>query len=617
MTVHPLSICRQLGFEFEDVRSARFEYDGWDIVYRVELEDGTSGHSRTDIFDHIARHSSMGIRPRLEPWAPGPTWPPAFGQFSEEQLQLLEASDPTHDGLEAAVRQAFDFAADVTSDTPTPGEVRLTISSLSELSDEQLRACERFATAVLAAPGAKATVVQGTVAPNPDSGMNLPFMVHQASRDGVVDSTILRALRDDEDTYRQARVSRFSTAFEAPQGLSVYLPVDGSRLDLRQIIPLYDFAYFPIEVFGDADMAYGITWHDALELVRRRRLVGVITRRVGEYDQRKVRELLDAGGVLLPRKLATATAASILDSNPLWRLSQLDPKLARAILHDVRSGVSSSGVPKEIASAIMAWVEFQSDGAINFEAGALHQAAMLPMSYGPGALAAKLLRVTHGSKAPDLEAAIIGMHVTHSMALGAGCVPLPDKSLYPFYELTTLATAAREAGVSDLALKKLPVIAELDRILTAIAFETQADVPITRWIDETSATMDALRDGISSAFAITDSSTLEGVAQRAAKLEWELANLAANRASLSRTVERFEIVGLAADSVAWLADTAFPFAGTLIGVLIKRGVPRLWDHLSKNPHSAAALDVLEGVGARTYPNVVRLHRIVSKHNKKG
>lgn len=615
MTVHPLSICRQLGFEFNDVRSARFEYDGWDVVYRVELEDGTSGHGRVDIAGYLTQHSSMGVRQRLEEWVSGPTCPDALAGFSAEQLLLLEASVPTEDGLEAAVRQAFNFVAEVNSETTAPGAVKLTISSPDTLSREQLVACERFAAAVLAAPGVRVTAVQGDVAPDPDSGLHLPIMIHQASRDGVVDPTILRALRDDEDAYRDARLSRFTGQLEPREGLSVYLPVQGSGLDLRQVLPLYDFAYFPMEAFDDATTAYGISWTEAMQLVRDRRLIAVLARRVGEYDQRRVRELLDAQGAVLPRKLAAGTAASILDANPLWRLSQVDPLLARSILRDVRSGISSSGAPQEVAATISAWAEFEADGAVNFDAAALHSAAMLPLSYGPGALAAKMLRVLYGAQARDVEAAIIGLHVNHSLALGAGCVPIPDDRLYPFYEFTTLALGAREAHATDRALKRLPVIAELDRILKAIAFEVQPDVPIVQWIEETSTSMSALRRGIDKAFTHVDTSSLEVVAKRAVELEWEMANLAARRDELARVIDRFEIVGLAADSIAWLSGTTFPFAGTFIGAIIKHGAPKLWDMLGSNQHSAAARDVLEGIGARTSPNLVRLHRLTSKLKK--
>jgi len=142
--------------------------------------------------------------------------------------------------------------------------------------------------------------------------------------------------------------------------------------------------------------------------------VAVATRRIGEYDQCKIREMIDDGGLLLPRKLAGATAANLLDANPLWRLSRVDAALARAILRDVRSGLSATRSSTNSASAIGAWLEFQTDGVINFDAGALHHGAMLPMSYGPGALAGRILEAIHGADAADYEAAIIGTQVSHS-----------------------------------------------------------------------------------------------------------------------------------------------------------------------------------------------------------
>jgi hypothetical protein len=218
-----------------------------------------SGHDRVDIREHLHTRSAMGIVPVLSAWLPGPRWPPLFDEFSSDQLQLIESSVPTHDGVEAAVRQAFDFVADAKCETSAPGEVRITIAAPGLVANNDLLACQRFVEAVLGAPGVKATVALGLVRAVEDGGADLPFIVHQASRDGITDPEVLRAVRDDEDFYRDARKSGFANRLELAPKLPVYLPIDGRRLDIRHLLPLYDVAYLPLEAFDDQEVAFGVS----------------------------------------------------------------------------------------------------------------------------------------------------------------------------------------------------------------------------------------------------------------------------------------------------------------------------------------------------------------------
>jgi hypothetical protein len=268
-----------------------------------------------------------------------------------------------------------------------------------------------------------------------------------------------------------------------------------------------------------------------------------------------------------------------------------------------------SSATQRTSQAVASWIDFQTDGIVNFDASLLHQGALLPMEFGPGALAAKLLQTIHGDRAPDVEAMIVGMDVAHAMALSAACAPIPDPRLYPLYELTSLMTGARATVGDDSPLKSFPVVAELDRILQSLAIPIVTTMPVTDWVELTREPMLQLRDALCSAFRSVDVASLEAVQDRAVKLEWELANLAANHAKLARNVDRFELLGLAADSVAWLTDTTFPFAGTMIGVAIKKGAPHLWRMLEASPHTAEARDVLASIGGRVSPSIVRLHRL--------
>ncbi|MDF3070651.1 MAG: hypothetical protein K0R38_6252 [Polyangiaceae bacterium] len=613
MTVHPLSICRQLPLEFPDVARSRFEFDGWDVVYRVQLNDGASADEKHPVLSYLAKNSSMGVRPRLAAWLPGPPAPALFDGFSADQLSLLAASDPTEDGLVAALIQAFDFLADAQSETVDAGVVQITVTTKSPIGAGELNDCERFARAVLSAPGVSVTVVQGAVQPIPESGANLPFLVHQGSRDGIVDPVLLRHVRHDEDVYRDARRAKFPS-LTAQDGLSVLLPVSSANLNLRNILPLYDLAYAPLEGLVEGNAPYGVTWKEIVALVRCGRLVPVVTRRVGEYDQRRVLELLEAGRVVLPRELTARTAATILDGNPLWRVAGADLALATHVVRDVQRELQRVYVPGQLGAVIGTWAKFAADGVANFEAAALRQGGLLPLAYGPGAFAAELVRL-QGERSPDVEAMITGMQVTHAMALGAGCVPEPDPTLYPLYELTTLVAGARHAEATDVPLKRLPVVAELDKILDSISLTVGTGEPILEWIEACGPRMIAVREGLTAAFATSDPATRAAVQETAAKLEWETATFVSNRTSLARSVERFEVLGFASDALSWLTDANFPFAGTFIGLGLKHGFPKVWEALGKNTHTLAARDVLEGIGARVSPNVVRLHRAVGELQK--
>ncbi len=507
----------------------------------------------------------------------------------------------------------MEIQASANCETVEAGVIKVTVASDTAPDPGRLDECRKFVEATLGVPRVKVSVVSGTVEPNPESGATLPILIHQGSRDGTVDPILLKLARQDEDVYREARVAGFPSLSQVRSGLSVFLPVDGSGLNLRHILPLYDFAYFPVEAFHNRESTYGVRWQDVLLLTKTRRLVPVLTKRFGEYDQKRLRELFELGDVVSPRQLTVATAASLLDMNPLWRIAKEDQRLATTLLSDIRAGLTGANAPANITKFINEWIDFQTDGVTNFAAGALRQGGLLPLHFGPGALAAKLLRSLHGTKVPDLEATFTGMHVSHSMAMFAGCVPEAHARLYPLYELTTLMLGARYVERNDSPVKAIPFIADLDKLLESIELTIPDEMSVLDWIEKAGPAMGELRDALADLFSGSNSN-IESVRNKTADVEWKIANLVENRETLKRSVDKFEIVGFAADAIAWLTDSGFPFAGTVICMIMKRTLPKLWHTLGESPRTRAARDILEGMGARISPNIVRLHRIVKKAN---
>lgn len=606
MTVHPISITRQLQLEFEDVEEARFEHEGWLTIYRVKLLGRGSCVGRQDILDFLERHRAMGTQTSMRDWEDGPQLPHLFGNLSADQLDVVEASDPTASGVAAALLQAVDYLADVECETAAPGSVRIHVSAEDLLSAEQLAECQRFTRAIFGDPNVGVEIVQRQTQPTGAPLSRLPFPLHQASREGITEPRILRLAREDEANFRESRRKGFPQVERRP-AFSVMLPHDTNLLNIRSFLPLYDVVYAPLEAL-QGETPYGLSPIELREVVAAGRLKPVVSRSLGEYDQKFLCELTELSEVVLPRTLASSVAAGILDLNPLWRVAQHDKSLSIALFRDLRQEATQSRLPDEFSPVLSEWLRFQSDGLANFNAAALRQGAMLPMAFGPGAFIANLLKAIHGKRAPDLEAMFSGLQVSQAMALGAGCVPPRHPGYYRLYEWNAALIGGQTNSNASPAIGSLPFLAELDTLLKALALPIPDEVPLLEWIESVEEPMRLMRDALGALFRRDSKQSRDLVSQRATELEWKLAAFAQKRAQLASYADKFELVGITADTIAWLSGTSFPFAGTFIGAAIQRLAPSIWTKLSEGRHTRLATEILEGAGTLSNPSLVRLHR---------
>lgn len=395
------------------------------------------------------------------------------------------------------------------------------------------------------------------------------------------------------------------------QGKSaVYLPREDRDIDIRTFLPMYDVVYAPVEsLIKDDETIYGISRQDALELVKIGRFVPVISRRLGDYDQKRLREIIDTGYSVTPRVLTAGVTTQLLAANPLWRIAQADEALAKAHLDEIRRGIiSEPGVLEQTRAFVSRWVDYQVSGCIDIGTGYINDISMLPLRFGPGAFLADVLSDVHGKRAPDLEVRIIGLQISHSMALNATCVPLLKDAFYPLYDLITLFSGAREAKHGDKVLQQLPVVAQIDLILEQLKIVCPDRMPILEWIDTAGPCMDALRNSLESSFKTGDIKSLERVKESADKLERDLERISKGTEITERVADNFELVGLMSDVVSLLLDITFPGAGTVIGVVLKRTFPRLWHLLGKSKTTQQIKDTLEAANSFVPPHIVRLHR---------
>lgn len=200
MSVHPLSLRRQLLYKFQEVQIVRFEFEQFSIFFRALLKDGSSGHLRDELHNYLASHRPMGTHAILAEWKEGPTWPTFFDSLSEEQRALAEACDSTKDSVEAVTIQAFDAIVAAKCETVAAGSIRVTIQTRNdEPTLEQISHYKDFIKACIPAPGVLVEVVVGKVKIEPKSSFSLPMIGNQASREGIVDDAILAKVERDED----------------------------------------------------------------------------------------------------------------------------------------------------------------------------------------------------------------------------------------------------------------------------------------------------------------------------------------------------------------------------------------------------------------------------------
>lgn len=586
MTVHALSLRNQIFLQFPEVRRVRFEYEGHTTRFYVDA-DGTEVTSALKSF--LIENHAMGTHVVLaDTWVDGPEWPAMYDEFSSAELELIEACDSTKGSLEAVVLQLCRWVADIEIETPRGGHLHLKVEGRAgKPTDALLAECERVVRAAAALPNLHVTVVGERIVreskpeiDDPKFNQMMRWSENQSSREGIKDDALKQVFDEDEDFFAAARTRAFPSRTARDAGAnspsSIYLPPQVDSPRLAQLLLLYERVYFPASAYteDEAPDVYGFTRADMLRLIEAGRCIPVLTERIGRLDQKRLRELTDLGRYVGPRRLAARVASHILDANPMWRLPRKDLRVARDVLTEVgRSLQDSSDVPEWLNALTRAWIEFTREGCESFLSLVTNQSTRVPLSFGPGAFAARVLRDALGERAPDLELQLLGMDVSYASALDATYAPVPDERLYPLYELIGQVTSNHHVADVD----RLPLALLLPSLIEDLGLPLNDGVDVTTLLAMTNApTIREVRATF--AMALGSPSTLEQAREAARDLAERVRKLDAADAQTATRVEHFEFVGIIADAAAALAHHP-PFGSSIVAFLLKHSVPWLWQKL--------------------------------------
>jgi hypothetical protein len=550
----------------------------------------------------------------LSEWEDGPPWPKQFDSLTNEELALAELCDGTKSGIEAATTQAFGGMVSAECETVAPGVIRVTVQRTNEfLTPEQFSRYTDFIGACASAPGIRAEVVSGN--DRVESELKAPTVQSRSERRSIIDKGLVETAANDEDWFRDVRRKGFpaTTVKEILRDVegksAVYFSHDTKDINIRAFLPLYDVVYAPADVLMTDDDIYGMKRSETFELIRGKRIVPVVSREIRNYDQKRLREIVEIGHFVPPRRLAAGIILQLLSANPLWRVAMADTALAKAHIDDLRKGISSQdGATENVRAFLSRWIDYQVLGCLNIGTGVVNDIGMLPLSLGPGAFLSDVVYDSREKVSQDSTLRIIGLDVSHAMALNAMCVPLFKDKLYGLYDMLVLFSRAREAKQGDKGLQLLPVIAQLDEILARLKITCPSEIPVTEWIEIATPLMGELRNSLKAVLATGKSETLQDVRARASELEASLNKLSKGNMRSVWAADTFEIVGVVSEALACEVGLHFPYAGTIVGIVIKRLFPKLWEVLGKSDTTLQVRDFLEASNSFVWPHVVRLHR---------
>lgn len=633
MSAHPLSLRTRILLDFPSAANVRFEWNGWRTVFYVST--GGDQVLQEAVRRFLIEHGPMATPIELaNSWVDGPRWPAIYDQFTDRQRELMESCDLTESGLEAAMLQLCGWLAEVRSDTVGGGHIQLTVVPRggTQPSADLLKECHDLAVGALGVPGVRFDVVVGSVPPRaplqltgapPHVQAMFRWTANQSSREGITDPAIRKLFDEDEDYYRDARehgfVARRRPIVEDKQNESgIFLPFAPEEVDARNLLLVFDRIYFPASAYTketERSVVYGVPRDQIPRLVRDGRFVPVLTERLGEYDQRELRSLLDAGRCVTPRRLSSWIASQILDSNPLWRTPKSEILLVREVLSSVRREVSdgASKLSPQLAKLTSAWLDFETDGCAHFMMAVTNQSTRVPLWYGPGAFAGKVLGEFLGAQAPDLEAQMLGLDVSYAAALGVACFPQPREQLYPIYDFIGSLAGNRPVDT----LEHLPVMYTLDTLIEELELACPEGMALDAWlefVDEQSRR--DLRAAL--ATALGDSCASVAAAQDAAKeLGVRVTKIAHSNERQARLVEKYEFVGVIADGLILSgAVPDLPFGSSVVGFLLKHGASWLWEKLETSPATREVKVALEAANHLVSPSLIRILHMRRKLRKK-
>jgi len=599
------------------VRQARFWWLGHWTIFSVDCDSETT---RTSVAKYLQEHRAIGTGIRVvESWEPGAPWPELYDSFAPRERELIESCNTTTGSLLAVLQQLHPWIRDGWEEPHEGGEVRLAVVARpgATPSSDDLDSAKRTVLACCGHPGILVAirVANAVERPEPERFDDPKFnammrgLTNQSSRDGITDPVLHRAADEDEDFYRTAR----DAGFQARRGEShttrprrVFIPVSARDIDVRRLLLLYDCAYVDCEICTDDECArpLGLARPDFLDLVAKGLLTPVVPERFGVFPEKSLRELLDRGTVITPKRLAAFVATHLLDANPLWRLPKQDHHLAKACLDSVRLAAErDASLPARLRRMLLAWCEFQSDGCADFMTSLTNQSALAPLHYGPGALAERVFGPPDAPR--NAATAFHGRDIAYAQALGAGFLPPQDEEHARLCDVIGAIAGRRPIDNID----NIEVLLTLDQLFEAAGLTVPADMPLDEWLafcqsDRASGVRQAL------------SAVLEGRTEDRETLDLAYAELRSQLDRMQRADDRairladnLEFAGIVADAILMASGSAVPFGSTLLSMLIKQLAPRIWAAMENDRSTQAVKDQLIAMNHLTSPAVAKLHQV--------
>lgn len=558
-------------------------------------------------------------------WEDGPALPVECDEFSVRDLAIIESSCGTAGDIEACLCQLFPVLQSIDVATCRPGGVEITaFAREGDPIEEGLEArIELALDLLLSRPHGELKVCVQTGASSggeeeeedtKDSRLALfkEIFTSMSLPVGIRDPQVRDWHDEDEEAFLQAweRVFPLSSREDAGES-SVLLPADLECVDLRALLPVFEKLYFvlpPAWLTSPPERYCGVTFCELLELSADGRCIPVLSGRWGQYNAKELREIREkAMTVVTPRQLSIRLSEEALSANPIWRIGQEDPRLARNLIGELRKLLNESAVDSdhEVTRIFEAWCEVQREGCVSLGRVILNQGSRMPLLLGVGMLAAQLLPP---SQRPSLELILqgAGTRVAYAQALKATCFPEPGEGSFRIQQwLCALANQKPISSVEELA-----VVSELEAILQGIKITCPRDVSAREWAAILSRErVSELRKKLGKLLADYHSGTREDVLEAASELARAIEECSTERADAGEWRSTWDFFGLGLDVAAYSAGVGFVGAGWMAGRMLKCGSEAMWNRWKESPTCRDGISLLESMVAGGNPTMVGLCRL--------
>jgi hypothetical protein len=482
MSTHPLSLFKQVLYNFKEVIDARFYYENYSIILMVKLiENVDTKDIVSKIQTYLKAHASLTTQYIIElNWKDGPNYPVEFNNLDPYEFSLIEASSGTVKDITNLLFKVYDYIEKVYVHTKAPGHVEIGVQLKYQIEEEKINKLKLFCK-LSPIPGVKVDVK--TFLSYDKKSQN-----NYISKIKTNNSTIKRIFEEGEDLLRTAininyGYDAFEDKYQTNDEVSkILLPRLDKNINLKPIIPFYEkiFFYVPFsdKLSTDIDInLYGCSIAEIKELIENNKMVPIFSNDYSKYDENLVLSLVEHSKFISPQHLTNLVASDYVSQNPLWLVGQEDFLLVKSFLDNYRKEISSLQLDDYHLNFIQNWIDFQIDGIIDFSRIVINEGASAPLYFGSGAFLAKLWRELNSEKnSPELELSFAGLEIAYSSAIKANCYPSSIANFKTYEYLSSFHSQSFKSSSNELLLLK-----NLDVILKSIEIDIPENMSVFEW----------------------------------------------------------------------------------------------------------------------------------------